>query len=75
MVASALVVWSYSGLLVSVMTVRHVPRPIQTVKDLVDASHVKVITDGNSAYTDLMAVSLSLCSRELLSSTCEMVLT
>ncbi|KAK8407843.1 hypothetical protein O3P69_002402 [Scylla paramamosain] len=58
-VASALVVWSYSGLLVSVMTVRHVPLPIQSVQDMVDASHVKVIIDGNSAYTDLMAQAKS----------------
>ncbi|XP_045130683.1 glutamate receptor ionotropic, delta-2-like [Portunus trituberculatus] len=56
-VASALVVWSYSGLLVSVMTVRHVPRPIQTVKDLIDASHIKVFTRSKTAFTDLMAVS------------------
>ncbi|KAK8407842.1 hypothetical protein O3P69_002401 [Scylla paramamosain] len=54
-VASALVVWSYSGLLVSVMTVRHVPRPIQTAQDLIDASHVKVFTRSKTAYTDLMA--------------------
>ena len=55
-VASALVVWSYSGLLVSVMTVRHVPRPIQTAEDLLEASHVTVIMRGNTAYTQIMEV-------------------
>ncbi|XP_045130681.1 probable glutamate receptor [Portunus trituberculatus] len=53
-VASALVVWSYGGLLVSVMTIRHVPRPIQTAEDLFEASHVKVIMRGNTAYTQIM---------------------
>ncbi|KAK8407845.1 hypothetical protein O3P69_002404 [Scylla paramamosain] len=53
-VASALVVWSYSGLLVSVMTVRQVPRPIQTADDLLEASHVKVIMRGNTAYTQIL---------------------
>ena len=55
--ASALVVWSYSGLLVSVMTVRHVPRPIQTSQDLLDHTDIRVIMRANTAYTDLLAVS------------------
>ncbi|XP_063859223.1 uncharacterized protein LOC135100314 [Scylla paramamosain] len=57
-VASALVVWSYSGLLVSVMTVRQVPRPIQTADDLLEASHVKVIMRGNTAYTQILEVGI-----------------
>lgn len=61
-VVACLLVWSYSGLLVSVMTVRRVPRPIQTARDLLDRSHARVIMRANTAYTDLMAVSLAPCA-------------
>lgn len=56
-VVASLLVWSYGGLLVSVMTVRAVPRPIQTAKDLLDHSNTLVIMRANSAYTDTLAVS------------------
>lgn len=57
---AALLAWSYGGLLVSVMTVRRVPRPIQTARDLLDHSRARVIMRANTAYTDLMAVSIAL---------------
>lgn len=56
-VVASLLVWSYSGLLVSVMTVRLVPRPIQTARDLLDHSRARVIMRANTAYTDTLAVS------------------
>ncbi|XP_050726725.1 probable glutamate receptor [Eriocheir sinensis] len=54
-VVASLLVWSYSGLLVSVMTVRLVPRPIQTARDLLDHSRARVIMRANTAYTDTLA--------------------
>lgn len=62
-VVASLVVWSYSGLLVSVMTVRLVPRPIKTARDLLDHSRARVIMRANTAYTDTLAVSLPPCER------------
>lgn len=57
LVVAALLVWCYSGLLVSVMTVRLVPRPIQTARDLLDHSRATVIMRANTAYIDILAVS------------------
>ncbi|XP_069988101.1 probable glutamate receptor isoform X2 [Penaeus vannamei] len=46
--------WSYTGNLMSLLTVRAVPLPFQTGQDIIDDPHINVITEQASAYTDIM---------------------
>ncbi|XP_063604099.1 probable glutamate receptor [Penaeus indicus] len=46
--------WSYTGNLMSLLTVRHVSLPFQTGQDILDDPHVNVIMEQASAYTDIM---------------------
>lgn len=48
--------WSYTGNLMSQLTVRAVPLPFQTGQDIIDDPHINVITEQASAYTDIMEV-------------------
>ncbi|KAG7160342.1 Glutamate receptor 2-like 1 [Homarus americanus] len=45
-VVSVVVTCSYSGTLVSLLAVRHVPQPLQTIRDMLDATHITVVLEG-----------------------------
>uniref|UniRef100_A0A0P4W423 Ionotropic glutamate receptor C-terminal domain-containing protein n=1 Tax=Scylla olivacea TaxID=85551 RepID=A0A0P4W423_SCYOL len=56
MVVAAVVFWSYTGTLTSLLAVRHIPLPIQTLRDLLDDSSVSVIMEPNTIVTDTISV-------------------
>lgn len=58
MVVAALVFWSYTGTLTSLLAVRHVPQPIQTLRDLIDDRSVTLVMTPENIMTDIMSVSL-----------------
>ncbi|XP_063860094.1 probable glutamate receptor [Scylla paramamosain] len=55
MVVAAVVFWSYTGTLTSLLAVRHIPLPIQTLRDLLDDSSVSVIMEPNTIVTDTIS--------------------
>lgn len=63
-VVAAVVFWSYSGALTSLLAVRFIPQPIQTLRDLLDDSSLIVIMEPNTIVTDTISVGfphLTLC--------------
>ncbi|KAG7169259.1 Glutamate receptor-like 57 [Homarus americanus] len=46
--------WSYSGNLMSLLAVRYVPHPIQTLADLITHPSLVAILEANTAYTQLL---------------------
>ena len=59
MVVAALVFWSYKGALISLLAVRHIPQPIQTLRDLLDDHTITLVMHPMTVFTDTAAVSLS----------------
>ncbi|KAK8407419.1 hypothetical protein O3P69_002148 [Scylla paramamosain] len=55
MVGAAVVYWGYSGNLTSLLAVRHIPQPIQTLRDLIDDPAVTVIMKPNTIVTDTIS--------------------
>ncbi|KAG7160500.1 Glutamate receptor 3.4-like, partial [Homarus americanus] len=47
MVVAMMLMWSYSGTLISLLAVRHVPQPLQSIRDVVDDSAVTKIKSGD----------------------------
>lgn len=56
-VVAALVFWSYTGALISLLAVRHIPQPIQTLRDLLDDHTVTLIMLPMTVFTDTASVS------------------
>ncbi|XP_050727669.1 probable glutamate receptor [Eriocheir sinensis] len=54
-VVAAVVFWSYSGTLTSLLAVRFIPQPIQTLRDLLDDPSLTVIMEPNTIVTDTIA--------------------
>ncbi|KAG7160504.1 Glutamate receptor ionotropic, delta-2-like 1 [Homarus americanus] len=48
MVVAMMLMWSYSGTLISLLAVRHVPQPLQSIRDAVQDSSVTVIMTPNT---------------------------
>ncbi|XP_064104096.1 glutamate receptor ionotropic, delta-2-like [Macrobrachium nipponense] len=46
---------SYDGSLRSLMSVRHVPHPFQTLKDAIKAKNQKLIIEHRTSFTDIMS--------------------
>ncbi|XP_042237318.1 uncharacterized protein LOC121876325 [Homarus americanus] len=55
MVVAMMLMWSYSGTLISLLAVRHVPQPLQSIRDVVDDSAVTVITKPDTIFTDIIS--------------------
>ncbi|ROT73523.1 olfactory ionotropic receptor IR4 [Penaeus vannamei] len=53
MLVAMVMAWSYSCNLVSLLAARHVPQPIQSLRDVID-SDVKVITSRFTAFTHML---------------------
>ncbi|KAK8407428.1 hypothetical protein O3P69_002157 [Scylla paramamosain] len=64
-VVAAVVFWSYTGTLTSLLAVRHIPQPIQTLRDLLDDSAVSVIMLPMTIVTDTISKMKSGELREL----------
>ncbi|XP_069187188.1 uncharacterized protein [Procambarus clarkii] len=58
-VGAMVVTWSYCCNLMSQLTVRHVPMPVQTITDLVNHKSYTVIMEPNNIVTDTLANSKS----------------
>nr|XP_053648266.1 uncharacterized protein LOC128699512 [Cherax quadricarinatus] len=58
-VAGMVLTCSYCSNLMSQMTVRHVPQPIQSIRDLLDHHSYTVIMEPNTVVTDTLANSRS----------------
>ncbi|XP_071541889.1 probable glutamate receptor [Panulirus ornatus] len=54
MLVSMVVTWSYCSNLMSQLTVRHVPQPIQTLHHVLDDPTLTLIMEPNTAYTDML---------------------
>ncbi|XP_069190086.1 glutamate receptor isoform X2 [Procambarus clarkii] len=54
-VVAMMFMWSYQGILVSLLAVRHIPHPIQTIRDLVDHASLTVIMEPNTIVTDTIS--------------------
>ncbi|XP_045131518.1 glutamate receptor ionotropic, delta-1-like [Portunus trituberculatus] len=55
MVGAAVVYWGYSGNLTSLLAVRHIPQPIQTLRDLIDDPTITIIMKPNTIVTDTIS--------------------
>ncbi|XP_042237196.1 probable glutamate receptor [Homarus americanus] len=55
MVVAMMLMWSYSGTLISLLAVRHVPQPLQSIRDAVQDSSVTVIMTPNTVVTDIIS--------------------
>ncbi|XP_071526290.1 LOW QUALITY PROTEIN: probable glutamate receptor [Panulirus ornatus] len=55
LLVAMMVTWSYTGNLVSLLAVRHIPQPIQTIRHLVDDSRVTAIMVSNSIVPDIIS--------------------
>ena len=51
-----MVLWSYTGNLLSLLAVRYIPQPIQTIRQLLDSGYT-VIMEPNTVVTATLAVS------------------
>ncbi|XP_068224162.1 uncharacterized protein [Palaemon carinicauda] len=51
-ISAMIICWSYSTNLMSLLAVRYAPRPIQTIRDLLDNEKMSVIFTPNTALTD-----------------------
>lgn len=56
-VVAAVVFWSYTGALTSLLAVRRIPQPIQTLRDLLNDRSVTLIMPPKNLMTDMMSVS------------------
>ena len=56
LVGASVVYWGYSGNLTSLLAVRHIPQPIQTLRDLIDDPSVTIIMKPNTIVTDTISV-------------------
>lgn len=61
-IVSAVVFWSYSGTLVSLLAVRFIPQPIQTLRNLLDDHSIAVIMEPNTIVTDTISVGFPLAT-------------
>ena len=57
-VLSAVVFWSYNGALISLLAVRNIPQPIQTLRDLLDDHSITLVLLPMTILTDTISVSL-----------------
>ncbi|XP_063860654.1 probable glutamate receptor [Scylla paramamosain] len=55
MVMAAVVFWSYTGNLTSLLAVRHIPQPIQTLRDLLDDPGVTLYISANTLIIDTIS--------------------
>ncbi|XP_071525276.1 probable glutamate receptor [Panulirus ornatus] len=55
LLVAMMVTWSYTGNLVSLLAVRHIPQPIQTIRHLVDDAGATVIMEPNTIVTDTIS--------------------
>ena len=55
-VVAAVVFWSYTGTLTSLLAVRHIPQPIQTLRDLLDDPAVSIIMLPMTIVSDTISV-------------------
>lgn len=56
-VVAAVVFWSYQGALTSLLAVRFIPQPIQTIRNMLDDPSVTVVMPPKNIMTDTMSVS------------------
>lgn len=56
-VVAAVVFWSYTSALTSLLAVRLIPQPIQTLRDLLDDRSVTLVMPPKNIMTDTMSVS------------------
>lgn len=56
-VVAAVIFWSYTCTLISLLTVRHIPQPIQTLRDLLDDPGITLYITANITVTEIIAVS------------------
>ena len=68
LVVAAVVYWSYTSALISLLAVRHIPQPIQTLRDLLDDHTITLAMVPMTVFTDTISVSLLLLRSERLRS-------
>lgn len=56
-IIALMVNWSYTGNLVSLLAVRFIPQPVQTIRHLLDQPAITVIMEPNTIVTDTISVS------------------
>ncbi|XP_071526269.1 uncharacterized protein [Panulirus ornatus] len=54
LLVAMMVTWSYTGNLVSLLAVRHIPQPIQTIRHLVDDTSLTVMLQPDTILTDVL---------------------
>lgn len=57
-VVAAVIFWSYTCTLISQLTVRHIPQPIQTLRNLLDDPGVTLYIMPNITVTEIISVSI-----------------
>ncbi|XP_071526274.1 probable glutamate receptor [Panulirus ornatus] len=55
LLVAMMVTWSYTGNLVSLLAVRHIPQPIQTIRHLLDDSSLTLILLSNAVFADIIS--------------------
>ncbi|XP_042208730.1 glutamate receptor ionotropic, delta-1-like isoform X2 [Homarus americanus] len=56
LVVAMMVMWSYSGNLVSLLAVRHIPQPIQKMRDVADDSSQNIIIEPKTIMTHTFSI-------------------
>ncbi|XP_063859244.1 probable glutamate receptor [Scylla paramamosain] len=64
-IVSAVVFWSYNGALISLLAVRNIPQPIQTLRDLLDDHSITLVLLPMTILTDTISKMKSGEFREL----------
>ncbi|XP_071526337.1 probable glutamate receptor [Panulirus ornatus] len=55
LVVAMLATWSYTGNLISLLAVRHIPQPIQNIRDLVDQPGISAVMLSNSILPTIIS--------------------
>ncbi|ROT70073.1 olfactory ionotropic receptor IR4 [Penaeus vannamei] len=65
MIVTLVTVKSYAGNLMSLLAVRHIPQPYQSVRDVLDDPACTMIWEANTAYVQFVEASVSFLSRRV----------
>lgn len=57
MIATLVIVRSYAGNLMSLLAVRHIPQPFQSLRAVLDDADTGMIWEANTAYVQYLNVS------------------
>ena len=63
LIVAAVVFWSYNGALISLLAVRNIPQPIQTLRDLLDDHTITLVLLPMTILTDTISVSFFVVSK------------